>query len=107
MSFAVTGLILTWLVLSRSFAAFLANTAPQAALWFDPGYPAALVNLAELALTTGGAARTITPTSEQTSQAQQETGLSHAFSRFEKVSGDFSVSRPLAPDNAALVRVRA
>jgi hypothetical protein len=107
LSFAVTGLILTWLVLSRSFAAFLANTAPQAALWFDPGYPAALVNLAELALTTGGAARTITPTSEQTSQAQQESGLSHAFSRFEKVSGNFSVSRPLAPDNAALVRGRA
>src|SRR6516225_10174350 len=64
LSFAVAGLILTWLVLSQSFTAFLSNTAPQAALWFDPDYPAALVNLAEQALTTGGATRTITPTRE-------------------------------------------
>jgi hypothetical protein len=39
--------ILTWLVISRSLAAFLADTAPQSALWLDPRQPDALVNLAD------------------------------------------------------------
>src|ERR1700751_296028 len=44
------GLVLTWLVVSRSLAAFFANAAPHAAMWFDSGQPEALVNIADQAL---------------------------------------------------------
>jgi len=47
---AVFGLILTWLVISRSFAAYLAEIAPQTALWLNPQQPEALVNLADRSL---------------------------------------------------------
>src|SRR5689334_3094816 len=54
---AVFGLVLTWLVLSRSVGAFLADAMPQAALWLDPRQPEALSNLADHALSTASAAQ--------------------------------------------------
>jgi hypothetical protein len=42
--------ILTWLVISRSLAAYLADVSPQAALWVDSQQPQALVNLADRSL---------------------------------------------------------
>lgn len=47
---AVGAAILTWLVISRSFTAYLSEVAPQKALWLDPQEPNALVNLADSAL---------------------------------------------------------
>jgi tetratricopeptide (TPR) repeat protein len=44
---AALGLALAWLVVSRTFVAYLARTAPEAALWLRPGDPEALLNLAE------------------------------------------------------------
>jgi hypothetical protein len=41
---------LAWLVLSRSFAAYLADGAPRAALWLNPHEPTALLNLADAAI---------------------------------------------------------
>jgi hypothetical protein len=41
------GIVLAWLVISKSLVAYLANAAPEAALWLDPGDPSALLNLAE------------------------------------------------------------
>ena len=38
---------LTWLVVSRSLAAYLAEVAPQSALWLNPQQPEALTNLAD------------------------------------------------------------
>jgi hypothetical protein len=43
----IVGAILVWLVVSRSLAAYLANIAPQTALWLDPQQSQALVNLAD------------------------------------------------------------
>jgi hypothetical protein len=40
----------TWLVVTRSVAAYLADAAPQSALWLSPGQPEALLNLADRAL---------------------------------------------------------
>jgi hypothetical protein len=44
---AVLGIVLAWLVVSRTLVACLARTAPEAALWLRPGDPEALLNLAE------------------------------------------------------------
>lgn len=46
-SFAILGLVLVWLIVSRSFVAYLAATAPEAALLLRPGDPPALVVLAD------------------------------------------------------------
>ena len=47
---AVSAMILTWLVVSRSLAAYLAEVAPQSALWLSPRQPEALVTLADQSL---------------------------------------------------------
>ena len=44
---AAAGVVLAWLVVSKSLVAFLAANAPQAALWLSPADPQALLNLAE------------------------------------------------------------
>ncbi len=118
--FAGLALVLTWLVLSRSFAAFLANASPQAALWFDSRQPEALVNLADQALLTASAAQLSAAGLDQMSQPREEEGapnqgvphqiskylqnLAHAFSRFETVGRNLNVSRPVAPDDEPTVR---
>ena len=102
-------------MLSRSLAAFLANAAPQAALWFDSGQPEALVNLADQALVDGQCGSIKRRASDRKTQpgedgrsgghrVSQKIGkyfenLAHAFSRFETVGRNMSVSRPVAPDN--------
>ena len=48
--FAVSAMILTWLVVSRSLSAYLAEVAPQSAIWLSPRQPEALVNLADRSL---------------------------------------------------------
>jgi tetratricopeptide (TPR) repeat protein len=48
--FAAAGVVLAWLVISKSLVAFLAVQAPQAALWLSPDDPQALLNLAETRL---------------------------------------------------------
>ena len=45
--FAILGLVLFWLILSRSLVAYLATTAPEAALFLRSGDPAALLTLSE------------------------------------------------------------
>lgn len=47
---AIASLALAWLVLSHSFAAYLAGDAPRAALWLNPREPTALLNLADAAM---------------------------------------------------------
>ncbi len=46
MLLALLGLLLVWQVVTRSFAAYLADAAPEAALRLDAAHPAALLNLA-------------------------------------------------------------
>ncbi|MCL4767800.1 MAG: hypothetical protein KJZ80_16355 [Hyphomicrobiaceae bacterium] len=46
LALAVLGAALAWLVLTHSFAAYLAETAPELALSFNAGQPVALVRLA-------------------------------------------------------------
>jgi hypothetical protein len=53
----LAGLALVWLVLSRTFAAYLATTAPETALLLQPNEPTALVSLAEQGLNAAIAAK--------------------------------------------------
>ncbi len=66
--------VLVWQVITKSFAAYLANEAPEAALNFDSSEPVALVTLAEArvksALTEGGSAAV--SVSEQASIANSQ-----------------------------------
>jgi hypothetical protein len=57
-------LVLCWLVVSRSFAAYFAGTAPQLALWLNPSQPQALINIGQAAL------RPRTPASQEIETAQ-------------------------------------
>lgn len=117
---SVSALILTWLVVTRSLAAFFADAAPQVALWFNSQQPQALVNLADAALIDAGRAQLNAAGADQTAPPGQEASadpkgvskkvsqyfqnLTHAFSRFEKTGRNLSVSRPIAPDNEGEVR---
>jgi hypothetical protein len=67
---ALCGIILAWLVLTRSLAAYLADGAPQTALWLNRREPTALLYLADRAINTpparpgapaGGAAQPAQP----------------------------------------------
>jgi tetratricopeptide (TPR) repeat protein len=114
---AVAALVLIWLVVSRSLSAFLADSAPRAALWLDPQQPEALVNLADQALNTdatpevgaGNAGQTSAQPAADSSQYTDDTrkNIDHAFSKFEKFGRNQSMNRPIAPNNEAVVRARA
>jgi tetratricopeptide (TPR) repeat protein len=119
--FVMIGVALAWLVLSRSLAAFLADAAPEAALWFDSGQPEALVNLADQALITARpvelqagdqtqASEERTSSNNQRSFSRLETyflNLTHAFSQFETIGRNLNINRPVAPDEASGVRMWA
>src|SRR5262245_14851784 len=48
-AFAAVGLLLGWLVLTRSFPYVVAETSPELALWLDPHQPVAALTLADRA----------------------------------------------------------
>ncbi len=117
----VFGIFLAWEVVTQSLAAYLATIAPQATLWLHPHQPEALVNLVDRALrasqtTNTSSADSADPNSEPpaktTARANLASGdvaayapnLDRAFSAFETVGQNESVSRPLPPQNAAAVR---
>jgi len=119
-SLAVIGsaVILTWLVLSRTLVAYLAEAAPTVAWWIDPGQPQALVNLADQAFEQAATGQDIPEASDRQSRQGTSTSagapsamatissgtVDRAFSRFESIGANRSISRPLPPDNAAMVR---
>jgi hypothetical protein len=121
--FVMIGVALAWLVLSRSLAAFLADASPEAALWFDSGQPEALVNLADQALITARPVEVQSGRSDQAQASEERNSssnrgsfskletyflnLTHAFSQFETIGRNLNISRPVAPDNASVVRVWA
>jgi tetratricopeptide (TPR) repeat protein len=119
---AVAALVLIWLVVSRSVVAFLADSAPRAALWLDSRQPEALVNLADQAVNAAatprvGAGRDQTsPQSDNTADGSRHVSdnatkdtknIDRAFSEFEKVGRNQSMNRPVAPNNEAVVRAWA
>lgn len=120
---AVAAVVLTWLVVSRSLAAFFANSAPRAALWLDSRQPKALVNLADQALNTAatpgagaGHADQTSPQPDNAADGSQHASddtrkdtknIDHAFSQFEKVGRNQSMNRPIAPNDEAVVRAEA
>ena len=48
-TYIIAGLcvFLVWVILTRGLSAYLAETAPAAALWLDPGQPEALTQLSD------------------------------------------------------------
>jgi tetratricopeptide (TPR) repeat protein len=119
----VSALILAWLVVSRSFAAFLADAAPQAALWINGRQPEALVNLADQELNVADATRANTIAADKTSRQRENAldttkpssatairfgeNLDKTFSAFETVGRNQSINRPILPENATAIRMWA
>jgi tetratricopeptide (TPR) repeat protein len=117
-AFTAVGVILTWLVLSQSFSAYLAAGAPQAALWLDPRQPEALVNFADQSLNAADLVQADVGTDDNASDlsnkapgdkqqaAESSAGslLDRAFLSFESLGKDQSISRPIAPLNAPAIR---
>lgn len=120
---AVSAALLTWLVVSRSFVAFLADAAPHVAVGLDPHQPEALVNLADESIAdaasdplSGRASERNAPQAEMTSADSQrpadatkksQQDINRAFSEFESIGQNQSISRPVPPDNAKMVRMWA
>ena len=99
--FAGCAVLLTWLVVSRSVAAYLADTAPNTALWLSPGQPDALVNLADRSL--NGFSTTFGSPSDGTDQAleqQKAAGLEQPNT--SPPPDDGSSPRQDAPDKSPL-----
>lgn len=73
MILVVAAVILAWLVVSRSLASYLANVAPQTALWLSPRQPDALINLADRSLNPAGSTGVSSVGSADQPPAQQKT----------------------------------
>jgi hypothetical protein len=99
-------LLLAWLVMSRSFAAYLADVAPRAALRLNSRQPEALTNLADRMLDdSGGAGGAGDQASAPQKDAGTDTGDSanaganaalanRAFSAFDLISQKHSIDLP-------------
>lgn len=115
---AIAAVALAWLVLSHSFAAYLADGAPQAALWLNAQEPTALLNLADAAINVpqgaatppGGAAQAVQPPGASTGQRRRD------FSEFGMIDAKAAVDLPAvrgwasaalksAPLNARALRI--
>ena len=107
---AACALLLAWLVISRSLAAYLAEVAPQAALRLNSAQPEALTNLADRLFndTAGvngradGTAQTAAPQKDAGTDASGGTGndsgnsalANRAFSAFDLISQKQSIDLP-------------
>jgi hypothetical protein len=96
--FAVAAAALAWLVLSRSFAAYLADAAPQAALWLNPQEPTALLNLADAAINApqGRAAAPADGAAQAAQPAGARAGQPRDFSEFGMIDAKAAVDLPAA-----------
>jgi hypothetical protein len=117
--FTIAAAALAWLVLSRSFAAYLAEGAPQAALWLNPNEPTALLNLADAAINApqgraaappDGAAQAMPPAGANAGPPRRD------FSEFGMVDANAAIDLPAvrgwaeaalksAPLNARALRI--
>ncbi len=80
--------LLVWLVVSRSLAAYLAEAAPNAALWLSPGQPDALVNLADRSLNASGTALgSPSDGADPTLEQQKAAGLEQPGASLPSVDG--------------------
>jgi hypothetical protein len=118
---AVSAMVLTWLVLSRSFGAFLAGVAPQAALWISPRQPEALVSLADSAVNNpetvqaSAGDQAVQPKTDAAVGAERDSGkatentqnLAQAFSAFETIGRNETINRPFAIANASIAQTWA
>jgi hypothetical protein len=103
-------LLLAWLVVSRSLAAYLAEVAPQAALRLNAGQPEALTNLADRMLNDSAGTNGRAGATDRTSAPQKDPGTdtaggaagagtnsalaSRAFSAFDLISQKQSIDLP-------------
>jgi hypothetical protein len=103
-------LLLAWLVVSRSLAAYLAEVAPQAALRLNAGQPEALINLADRMLNDSSGTNGRPGGADQTADPQKDAGTdmsggadsagansalaNRAFSAFDLISQKQSIDLP-------------
>ena len=101
---AACAALLTWLVVTRSLAAYLAEAAPQSALWLSPGQPEALVNLADRSLNSTRTKSETESSSDVANQAPSQQNSDDADKTDVSAAVDQSPQRnnsPLKPANAA------
>jgi hypothetical protein len=102
---SVFGILLAWLVVRQSFAAYFAYFAPQTALWLQPQQPLALVNLADHTLDQSlplPGQGTVDQGSEQGENASvQPSGSSEKLPSSKLEENDQTTgAKPSAPDSA-------
>jgi tetratricopeptide (TPR) repeat protein len=101
--FAACAVLLAWLVVSRSLAAYLADAAPNMALWLSPGQPDALVNLADRSL--NAFSTTFGSPSDGTDQGlDQQKAADLEQPNTSPAPEDGSSPRQDAPDKAPLAK---
>jgi hypothetical protein len=99
---AVFAALLTWLVVSHSLVAYLANVSPKIALWLSPEDPEALVNLADQSLN-ANTPLFGTNAADQGTQGQEAGGSPSAVGS----AGDATGQTPQADDNKSSSKVVA
>ena len=89
---SVLAILLAWLVITQSFAAYFAYFAPKTALWLQPQQPLALVNLANETLNPLLSSDPLSwGASDQTPERRESTSadLSSSSEKLESASSDF------------------
>ncbi|HUH84071.1 MAG TPA: hypothetical protein VLX85_05650, partial [Stellaceae bacterium] len=91
--FLLLGLFLAWAVISRSLVAYLADAAPDVALWLRSDQATALLNVAERELDASAKAKAAgagTPSNDRAGQPAHvppdRQNLIHDFSAFESLA---------------------
>jgi hypothetical protein len=115
--FAALAILLAYLVVAHSFAAYLAAIAPKVSLWLDPQQPVALIRLADDSLSEASRLsaediRQLARPSEDGADGAESVAdgyqaLNQDFSAFELIGENRSLTRPLLPKNAAAARAWA
>lgn len=90
---------LSWLVISHSVAAFVAGTAPQAAVWLNSRQPEALITLAERAMR--AASSRASAGNSTTTPGTGGRNFDDSFSAFETTGTNGGVNRPSPPAYSA------
>ncbi|HEX4410951.1 MAG TPA: hypothetical protein VH206_19450 [Xanthobacteraceae bacterium] len=90
LALAGAAVVLVWLVMSRSFVAYLADAAPNTALWLNSSQPEALINLADLTLNTSAAVAGVdlAPDPQKTSDLEKRDPAAPKSPELQKAPGN-------------------
>ena len=107
--FFALAIVLFWLIVSETFAAYLADFAPKTTLWLNPHQSTALISLAdqalhEVVLPSSGQADRRSDRSQRGSKSVTAHDLESSSSAFEPIDQNRSLTRPAPPENTSSIR---